>query len=733
MKSGQCLLPALLGMMNHAKIWLLAAIILSGTRTAAGDHPADPTGPALDSPAAGPSQEGDPSRVTGGPEAAEQPKPVGEPLAPGMIELLQNEIVAGLKRRGIAADFARFQSYAGAKLDATSGPRTGSELTGKCRLRWYDHLLRNPLKAPAEAEAFTRELHTAALGDHEGLAQVLAIAAQKMDLKPRQPRSAVEVTSPEQALDLLKQSLTKAQLAHSAALAPLTKSEIRTLSEKLYPILTSQNRYGHTLQDRWTGRQLCDLIEKLDRDSLHAAAEALAPITDRQLLEQLRSLPADGTVEVKGATGTILQRLDTPSGTIVIGGTQQNTYQLDRMSDVAVVIDLGGDDTYHEGTVSLHRPVLILVDLDGNDTYRGSKPGIQGAAILGVSMLLDLAGDDVYQARDIGQGSCLAGVGILIDYAGNDAYVGLRRLQGQAICGVGILLERGGNDRYHAAMWGQGFGGPLGFGLLDDLDGKDRYYGGGLYPNSYLNEENPTPGYEGWVQGVGAGLRQVADGGIGVILDGGGDDVYEYDYLSHGGGYWCGTGFARDFGGNDQRLGATKKAYNGGDRTQRRFQRFGAGYGCHYSLGFLFDDAGNDTYNATIMGVGYAWDCAVGYLCDFGGDDRYSGNEGNGAQAGLGVLFDYDGDDVYMGYKQGRASSGISYHDLPHCGGNFSFVVDYGGADKYGSGARNNSYVQRSSSGGFLIDRPRRKETEKTERTAEKTSTQNTARSISGT
>ena len=111
-------------------------------------------------------------------EAKPEPKPqwVGEPLAPGMIELLQNEIAAGLKRRGIQNNFARFRSYAASRLNATAGRYTGSELTGNCRLRWYDHLLRNPIKAPAEAEKFTRKLHQAALGDHRGLARMLAIA-----------------------------------------------------------------------------------------------------------------------------------------------------------------------------------------------------------------------------------------------------------------------------------------------------------------------------------------------------------------------------------------------------------------------------------------------------------------------------------------------------------------------------------------------------------------------------
>ena len=645
---------------------------------------------------------------------------LGEPLSAGMIELMQTEMIDGFKKRNIGAKFGRFQSFAAGKMNATARS-AGSELTGNCRLSWYDHMMRNPLKAPAEAEQFTKQLHKDLVGDHRGLAAALATAAEKLDLKKRPPRQTTDPTSPKEALDMVGRALTESQLEFAAALAPLSKSEIGELTRGLYPVMVSQNDVGHTLQRRGSGRRLLNLLEKkVDRSAMHAAAEALLPVTNSKLLEQLAEIPDTASVEVPGVTGTVVLRLDTPSGTIIVGGKEANSYQLDKMPRVNVVIDLGGDDVYSEGTVSLHRPVLMLIDLRGNDKYRGTKPGIQGSAVLGISMLLDAAGDDLYQARDVAQASCVAGAGILIDCAGNDIYVGLRRVQGQALGGLGILVDRGGNDRYHAALWSQGMGGPLGFGVLEDVDGKDHYYTGGKYLNSYLDDDAPTPGYEGWGQGVGGGLRGVSNGGIGVILDGGGDDVYEYDYLSHGGGYWCGMGFARDFGGNDQRLGATRKAYAGGPRTQRSFVRFSGGFGCHYALGFLFDDRGNDTYNGTIMSVGYAWDCAVAYLCDFGGDDRYSGNEGNAAQAGLGVLFDYSGNDHYLGYKQGRASGGISYHDLPRCGGNFSFVIDYGGEDKYGCRAKNNSYIRRSSSGGFLIDRPQNEDA--TERTAVKPS-----------
>lgn len=636
---------------------------------------------------------------------------VGEPLAPGIMELLKEEMVTGIKDRGIAGNFARFRSYSHRMLNESAG-YSGSELTGNCRLSWYEHLFRNPLSAPSEAEQFTRALHVALRGDHTGLDRALAIAGEKLDLRVRKPRRFAPVKSPEQALKVLKRALTDAQIDYAAALAPLTQRELGELTRNLYPVLVSQNPVGHTLQSRGTGRRLCDLLERLDRLAMHQAAEDLVPLANPALLAQLTRIPEKGSVDVDGVTGTVLQRIATPAGVILIGGRGTNTYQLNDLLDVVAVVDLGGDDVYYEGSVTYQRPLLVLLDMSGDDAYRAKEPGVQGSAILGISMLLDLAGNDVYQARDVAQGSCVGGAGILIDCDGDDRYLGMRRIQGQALGGVGILLDRAGSDDYHGALWTQGMAGPLGFAVLDDLGGDDHYYTGGYYPDSY--EE--TPGYEGWGQGVGAGLRAVADGGIGVILDGGGDDVYEFDYLAHGGGYWCGVGFARDFGGNDRRLGATQKAYNGGPRTERRFQRFGCGYGCHYALGFLFDDAGNDTYGGTIMGVGFAWDDSVGGLFDFGGDDRYEatggGTQGNGAQAGLGILFDYDGDDVYLGYGQGNASSSISYHDLPQCGGNFSFVVDYGGKDQYGCRARNDSINQRGARGGFLIDRPRHDSTD---------------------
>jgi len=665
------------------------------------------------------------ARTPSTPPSTPSSKPSSTPREPGsqrrsgpeLMGILTHEITVGLGRRQLDSDWTQFENYAGHQLNLSTGNRRVNEITGNCRLSWFDHLLRNPMSAPRESEAFTRELfESMKRPGGEGWDRALEIAREKMDVFEKPPASIDDVTDENDPLSRVAEVLEDVRRHHAESLAPLSRVELQQLEKTIYPLLVSQNDVGFTLANRVAGRRVCDLLEKIDRTAIHDAAAAMVRLADADFLQQLHAIPDESTTQVRGVTGPVVRKLVTPAGCILIGGRGANTYDLDAMMDVHVIIDLGGNDVYREGSVGMQRPVLITLDLAGDDVYTGTKPGIQGSAALGMGMLVDVEGDDRYEARDVAQGSCIGGVGLLIDQAGNDRYSGFRRVQGHAFAGIGWLLDREGDDQYHGAMWTQGMGGPLGFAVLADLDGQDRYYTGGHFICSYADDEdNPTPGYEGWGQGVGAGLRSIASGGIGVILDGGGDDVYEFDYLSHGGGYWLGLGFARDFGGNDQRLGATVKEFDGSTRTQPRFQRFGIGFGCHYAAGFCIDDQGDDTYHGTIMGLGHAWDCAIAMLADFDGNDRYRSSgkttQGNGSQAGVGILFDVAGDDRYEGSSQGYASSSISYHETPHCGGNFSFLIDHAGDDRYGSRARNGRDHQQGSRNGFLVDRGESKPT----------------------
>jgi hypothetical protein len=270
------------------------------------------------------------------------------------------------------------------------------------------------------------------------------------------------------------------------------------------------------------------------------------------------------------------------------------------------------------------------------------------------------------------------------------------------VAGCGILIDRGGDDDFRGALLAQGVGGPLGFGLLADLDGRDHYFAGGKYPGGY----DDTPGFGGWSQGVGIGPRGVANGGVGVLLDAAGDDIYEADYFSHGGGYWFAAGIARDFGGNDQRVGATRENFDGTKRTQPRFVRWGTGYGCHYAVGFVFDDEGNDTYEADFAAIAYGWDIAIGAICDLAGNDRYTSHGSGVAQAhnsALAILFDRSGDDEYQG-GLGETTEETPYH-AEGGRGNYTLLLDAAGTDRYKPEIANSKEHQRGWAGAALIDR----------------------------
>ena len=79
--------------------------------------------------------------------------------------------------------------------------------------------------------------------------------------------------------------------------------------------MITQNRVGHTLQDRGMGRRLCDIMERIDRNSLHVCAEKLAVLTDPELLEQLKALPDDKELKTDGVGGTLAAKLVTSAGT----------------------------------------------------------------------------------------------------------------------------------------------------------------------------------------------------------------------------------------------------------------------------------------------------------------------------------------------------------------------------------------------------------------------------------
>lgn len=633
---------------------------------------------------------------------------VGNPNSATLVRMMSDEVMNGLAQRGMSEKYNMFRSYARSTLDKFASLNTGNEVDGRCRLSWYDRMYRDPIKSVFEVEEFTRKLHDGLSGDHRYLGETLKVIRDKLDIPVRNAELHYSrATTPLEAVAEVKRCIMEAQAGYARAISTLTQAEQRELATTLYPTFVGSRVSGHTIPSRSVGRRLVLLLDKMDRTGIHEGLEALLPLSDKSLLDLLAQLPDDTFPQVQVGSQR-MQRIATPAGDILIGGRENNVYELDApgMQDVTCVIDLGGNDIYREGTCNMNRPVFVTVDLGGDDRYVATKPGVQGGSILGIAMLISRGGNDVFQAQDVAQGATLGGAGMLLNESGNDSYTALRFAQGCAIGGVGLLIDHKGHDQYRAALLAQGVGQPGGFGALEDTSGNDKYYVGGLYLDSYPEH----PGYDGWGQGLGAGIRQVANGGIGALLDGAGDDIYEFDYFSHGGGYWLGLGFARDFGGNDKRMGATLLDYYGNSRKESRWLRFCNGFGCHYALGFLIDDEGDDVYDGTIMGTGMAWDLSIGFLLDFAGNDRYAstGNmtQGIGAEGSIGILFDYGGNDSYMSRNPGYASSGITYHSPSNCGSNFSFLIDYGGKNEFAAKLPNTGFQQRGSSGGYFISRP---------------------------
>lgn len=144
----------------------------------------------------------------------------------------------------------------------------------------------------------------------------------------------------------------------------------------------------------------------------------------------------------------------------VYGGYGPNEYDL---SHIDVVIDPGGTDVYRYPRSERPR-VQLVVDWDGDDRYLGEN-GAAGPAsgLLGVSVVVDRAGNDHYEGGDLSCGAGLMGAGLILDLAGNDTYKGARWTQGAAKYGFGGIVDLGsGADTYLAHEFGQGVGGATG-------------------------------------------------------------------------------------------------------------------------------------------------------------------------------------------------------------------------------------------------------------------------------
>jgi len=425
-------------------------------------------------------------------------------------------------------------------------------------------------------------------------------------------------------------------------------------------------------EDAWDAseaqRRTRTLLASLDGIDLNARLSAAATALDvlGGLDRTLPGLPAD-------AWPAQLQRLTFGEIVVEVGSPGADAFA------GPLTLDPGGDDTYQDPEcdgLSLH------LDLAGDDTWRGGTAAL-GGAVGGVSILEDLAGNDTYRAGKASLGAGVGGVGVLVDRAGDDSYRGVATTQGAGVIGVGLLIDSAGSDTYDAAAYAQGYAGVRGVGALWEGGGDDLYRAGGTYPDMPTRLPEHTLSLS---QGFSIGLRPDAGGGLGLLVDEAGNDAYDADLFAQGCSYWFSRGYLVDRAGNDR---------------YHTFQ-YGQGSGIHLSVGGLFDLAGQDAYTGGNIVQGSSHDLSVGWLIDRAGDDLYAGN--STAQAGsltnsATFLLDAAGDDAYL-YRQ-PASRGMGRYDRDM--GSVGVFVDVSGKDRYDADMHEDAVV-RPWAWGVVVD-----------------------------
>lgn len=349
-------------------------------------------------------------------------------------------------------------------------------------------------------------------------------------------------------------------------------------------------------------------------------------------------------------------RLSTAWGDIVLNGAGDQQY-IDPKA--LLIIDTGGNDTYINCPTqkSAAHWLSIVLDSDGNDKYlsdsgfsgkavrdadsRKSQRGLPGpgSALMGITVLIDKKGNDLYRSARSSFASATLGVSVLIDEEGDDKYDSYADSIGFGKFGIGLLIDRTGTDEYRGFTQTMGCGLTGGIGALIDQTGNDKY----IAEQTVIDFPSPQDPDKNVSMSIGAGAGNRMDyihgrslaGGIGMVMDVRGDDEYQCSVFGQGVGYWMGLGLLFELDGND--------TYNGTWYTQ--------GSAAHFSVGALIDTDGKDSYTTTTnMSQGSGHDYSFGLLWDDRGNDVYAGANlafGTSNANGIGLFADLEGDDIY--------------------------------------------------------------------------------------
>jgi hypothetical protein len=417
------------------------------------------------------------------------------------------------------------------------------------------------------------------------------------------------------------------------------------------------------------------LAPLVDQHALHTGARIALAAAERlhAFVTQSRELPA------------VQWRLDTPLGTVLVDTTGAHNQHV--VDQPLLLLDVGGNDRYElGGHLAAPRPgIRLLLDHGGHDHYQARAPGAgPSSALLGYGILWDTEGNDQHFGGWLAQGATLLGVALHIDDAGHNLLQATGLAQGFAMGGTALLLGSPGDDRYRAQTLAQGSAGPHGLALLLDPAGNDHYHLGNevlVWPSSQLPDRNASLG-----QGAAFGLAGLSDppqatghdsnqttppsppplrGGVAVLLDAAGHDLYQAQVFAQGAGLRGGTGLLLDQAGHNHFQAAW----------------YAMGAAAHQGVGLLWTSGGGDdryeVSHVTAMGAGH--DEAVGMLVDAGGHDRFVLQDlGLGAahDGGHGVLVRGPGSGRYRFTGTACRGMGQTHGSVPTPPGHGVFVDD---------------------------------------------------------
>jgi hypothetical protein len=244
---------------------------------------------------------------------------------------------------------------------------------------------------------------------------------------------------------------------------------------------------------------------------------------------------------------------------------------------MGVLVDEGGDDEYRSltGQGAGFFGIGLLLDAGGDDSYaleEGDGQGYGGPG--GIGILADRSGNDHYYAEplpskagkdraddhsigkivgsnaqgagmgrrgDVSDGHAWAGgLGALLDIDGDDVYEAGNFSQGLGYWfGTGLLYDGGGNDIYRSVYFSHGSGAHFAVGAVIDEGGDDQHL---LYDWPKVDLSQKPPG-----AGIGFGWDVVNA----MVIDRAGNDRYESSIISEGVSNIRSMSFLLDEGGDD--------------------------------------------------------------------------------------------------------------------------------------------------------------------------------------